>query len=793
MKKSRLLTLVIFLATIIYGLFSNKGLVTKNVKKGIEFSGGIEILSQVKSNTSSKIDMEGIANTIAKRIDAAGVKNPQIDIEQGIDNSGKSVQKIRTTIAGVQDSEIKPLTELITSQGLISFRDTDDNFLAKGTDFLVPNGASLAFQDGKPIVSLQVAKKEVIREMSNSIKYMPEGKNKMVIWVDFDPETDSYAKYEQYIRSGQCYTSKDIEIIKTCNKVISAASVNSELNGDIIISGGFTPESARQLASYINSGSFEYKLKVEEINSVVGAYGQQAFQRAINASKIAIVAVSAFMFFIYGLGGLFSILSLIIYLFAVLSTFNWLGGEYGPDTIAALIIGFGMAADASIILFERFKDELLKGRDIELSFDQSNKKSLSSIIDSNITTFIVAFILFQFGSRTVKGFSIMLSISIFWTAVIIVGITRFNLNMIIKSGIMENKKHWFGVKKKHIPKSVQREATYKGLWNKIDFIGKAKKLIAISLMVIGLGLTVAGSKGTNNSIQFTGGTRVSTHTTIDFGQEKEIVNIQKDIASIISSTGAKISEKEIRLGKNNDKKYTITFNTKNDIANNWQDVKSKLEAKYPDYKFSSSIVSSNVAKNTFYNAMKSIGWAIIAIIIYISVRFKWSYSIAAIIALVHDSLLVYALFAIFGLEVNVAFISAILAIIGYSINDTIVSFDRIRENMNSRPRSDLQIADLKIIANKATRQTVTRSLFTSITTLIAIFTLIVFGSKASLLFNTAMFIGLVAGTYSSIWVASYCWVILENIRIKRLKAAVYKPLPKIDGEPDENVFPGVND
>ena len=149
------------------------------------------------------------------------------------------------------------------------------------------------------------------------------------------------------------------------------------------------------------------------------------------------------MLLIYGMGGLFSILSLLIYIFAVLTSFNWLGGEYGPDTIAALIIGFGMAADASIILFERFKDELLKGREIETSFDQSNKKSLSSIIDANITTFIVAFILFQFGSRTVKGFAIMLSLSIFWTAIVVVGITRFNLSLLIKSGLFANKKHWF--------------------------------------------------------------------------------------------------------------------------------------------------------------------------------------------------------------------------------------------------------------------------------------------------------------------------------------------------------------
>ncbi len=134
-----------------------------------------------------------------------------------------------------------------------------------------------------------------------------------------------------------------------------------------------------------------------------------------------------------------------------------------------------------------------------------------------------------------------------------------------------------------------------------------------------------------------------------------------------------------------------------------------------------------------------------------------------------------------------------MAIIGYSINDTIVSFDRIRENINARPKSDLTIIELKNIANKAIRQTVTRSLFTTITTLIAIISLIIFGSKASMLFNIAMLVGLIAGTYSSIWIAAYFWIIFENIRIKRLKQLVYKPMPKIPGEPDENIFPGIND
>ncbi len=320
----RIFILFLFVSTLFFGMFSKKSFVVGNVKKGIEFSGGVEILSQVKSSTDSEIDMSGVTNTISKRIDAAGVKNPQIDIESGLNDEGQTVSKIRTTVAGIDDSEIESLKELITTQGLISFRDPDDNFLAKGTDFLVANGASLAFQDGQPIVSLQVKDREVIRDISNSLKYRQNGKNRLVIWIDFDPESDSFEKYQELNRTGKCFTSKDPAEIKLCNKVISAASVDAELNGDIIITGGFTAESARELASFINSGSFEYKLTVDEVNTVAGKYGDIAFQRAVKASYIAVATVSIFMLLIYGLGGMFSILSLLIYLFAVLSTFNWL-------------------------------------------------------------------------------------------------------------------------------------------------------------------------------------------------------------------------------------------------------------------------------------------------------------------------------------------------------------------------------------------------------------------------------------------------------------------------------------
>ena len=790
MKK--IISLILFLFTIMGALFFNRGLVTRDIKKGIEFAGGLEVLTKVENKYGSNIEIGDVASIIAKRIDVAGVKNPQIDIETGTDQYGSKVQRIRTTLAGVKKSQVEEVTNMITSQGLITFRDNNDVFLARGTDFLVPGGASLAYQEGRPIVSLKVKDPKKISEITSLLKDRKDGENLMVIWIDFENGIDSYKRYTDAREIGYCGFRGTKESRKLCAKVISAASVREELSGDIIIQGNFTVEEARTLASYINTGSIQYDLNVEETNEIEGSFGLGAFENAVVASQIAIGSVGIFMLIIYGLAGLFSFFSLLIYLFAVLATFNWLGGEYGPDTIAALVIGFGMAADASIILFERFKDELLKGRNISDSFDQSNRKSLSSILDANITTFVVAFILFQFGSRTVKGFAIMLSISIFWTILIVVLLTRFNLSLLIKSYFFNDKKHWFGVKKKHIPSQFQKIPKYKGIWGRFDFVKPARKIIAFSFLLIGSGITLIGFKGTNNSIQFTGGTRVSIKTDIDGGDKTQIDKVSLAIKDQINGLYGEEIINDYLVGTSNDKKYTLTFKSSKNINEKWNDVKLQLNKDYKNYSFTSSTISSEVANDTVKNAIYSLGWSFLAIIAYVTIRFKWSYAIAAIAALLHDALLVWAFFAIFNLEISITFVSAILAIIGYSINDTIVSFDRIREEMKNENINTINRNKLKKVVNVSIRNTATRSMFTTITTLLAVCSLLIWGPRSSITFNIAMLVGLIAGTYSSIWIASQIWITLENFRIKRILGKKTKKPINLD-EPNENIFQGVND
>ncbi len=783
----RIIALLIFVVTLGLSLIFNADILTKDINKGIEFDGGIELLLDVEDEYGSGTPLADVAEIIGLRIDSAGVKNPQIDVE-----SSDSGERIRVTLAGVtSDRQIREMTELVTSQGVMSFMDVNDNLLAYGTELI--SSASLAYQNGQPVVSLKVKDNDKFASITRNIAAKDEGQNLLNIWIDYDSSTDSFAKWQSI--SGNCsYPHKLTEAEeKLCGKVISSATVAQELTGDVIISGNFSSDDARQLASFINAGSIEYKLTVAQTAIVSGAYGDTAFNKAVTASVIALISVMLFMLIIYGLGGLIGALIMAVYAFAVIATFNWLGGEYGPDTIAALVIGFGMAIDATIIMLERFKDELHKGRKIERSFDEANKKSLSSILDANITTFIAAFVLFQFGTRTVKGFAIMLTISIFWTILVIVLVTRVLLGLLVKSGFFENRKNLFGVRRKNIPENDKNGPKYKGLWNKFNFIKPARKFIIASAIIIGTGLIVVFGFGTNNAIEFDGGTRYDITTTLS---QDEFNNTYKDDIESIIEENAGIEINEITIGLNEDDYVIISYKSKDfpEDSNLINDkITDALHSTYnSDYSLATSQISPAVAKDTVNNAFRSLLFASLGIVIYVTIRFKWTYAISAIIALVHDVLIVYALFAIFRLEISLPFVSAVLAIIGYSINDTIVSFDRIRESVKANGKVKLSKDELKHAANTAIRHTATRSILTTVTTLIAVVSLLVFGPSASFTFNISMLFGLIAGTYSSIFIAAQVWIQLEAFRMKRIKIKKVERKP-IEGEPDEHVFIGIND
>lgn len=797
----------IFALLLIFGSFS--GLVVQNLSGfnnpnlSLEFQGGYEMLVQVDSTSLiQESHLSDVAAAISNRVDILGVKNPQIDVEP-------ELNAIRVTLAGLNtETERREAEILVQRQGQLGFYNVNGDLLLNSS-VVESNGASLTYdQTGNPVVSLRIRDNEKFAAETKKLAALEAPNNYLVTWIDFEEAKQLHLEIEGRYPSNQemfNYAVRTLDgtnyeyIIHTMKPFLASyATVQQELTGDATISGSFSDKEARQLAELINAGSFTYNLKLIETNEVPASYGAEAFNASVTAGMIGFIAISVFMILIYGLFGLISATTLGIYIVTTLIVFNTIGGEYGPDSIAALVIGLGMAVDANIITFERIKDELYKGRKLSTSIIQGGKKTMSTILDSNITTFIAGYLLFTFGTRSVKGFSIMLILSIFFTLFITVTITRVLINLTMKNEKCEKLINFkggrlLGIKSSEIKETAEHELSEDRVFKDKNILKHGNKFAFVSLFVLFAGTIFYAIGGLRTSVEFSGGTRV----TLEAGKNGTISEANHDVLrqKLEEVNNITISETFVAKTKdeNGNEKFTFVYVIKETI-----EVNSLMEDELKDFmlnnnleEVSRSSISPQVATQLTNNAIKATAIASLFIILYVSIRFKWSYAIAAVVALLHDVLMVVAIFSIFRIEINLSFISAILAIIGYSINDTIVTFDRTREIVGDMEVGSKTKKELSWAINKALKQTIVRSFFTTVTTLLAILALLFFGSAASQTFNIALFVGLIIGTYSSFFIASKIWILLESLRQKRLAAE--KPrLPVLEGV-QEQVFPGLND
>lgn len=833
----RLFAFIIMALTLLAIAFINLPSIRDDMQQGIEFKGGFEILYQVLDRDGQEYSaneragaVSAASDVIVNRIDIAGVKNPLITVE-GDD-------MIRVTIASRNERETVEVRDLITSNAEITFRDVDDNLLATAEELLTDrNGAILDYQDGQPVVKLSIKNGSLFSQITSEIASKPQGSNRIVIWLGFQEfyNEDQSPNEDGFV--GDSYQLIGQNPIST-KKLVSDATVSQTFYGDVIITGSFTQETAANMANKIRAGSINFTLKELSVSSIGASYGNRAFNQSLIAGIVGLSAVSLFMIIIYGLAGLTSAISLIVYVIISLVAFNWMKGEYGPDTIAAMVIAIGMAVDASIISFERTKDELYKGRTLRKAFLDGNEKSLSTILDANITTLIAAFSLYLFGTRTVKGFATMLIISIFFTIVIMVFLSKIMLSFLCQSEMFQNRKNWFGVNSKHIPNPEKGESqTYFGRFANVDFMKRASRWFKSSFGIIGIGLimalvyqfTAVGS-AFNLGLQFSQGTKIYFKTINPEFSTVEQVNNYFSQEGIVGSvpTQVIIGEELITITANEFAQYESVFEKYNiEITNNqytiysvsvsyksqisfdaYQMITQIFEAERLDFyneaegiamfesNFLVNYVSPVVGARTVSNAFNSLLLASLFIIIYIAIRFKFTYAVSAIVALLHDALFVLAIFVIFRIEINIEFISAILAIIGYSINDTIVAFDRLRENIAENRQDHIDQEKRIQYVNKSLQQTVGRSILTTSSTLLTVLALLILGSRASVNFNLAMVFGLLAGTYSSIFIAPAVWLFVERklgqYKAKR-KASAKPRKSRLSHEPEEYVFYGIND
>ena len=714
----------------------------KSLNFGLDLQGGFEILYQVSPIDGSKMTKDKLNATyksMLKRIDTLGVSEPEITLEGN--------DKIRVKLAGVTNKE--EARDTLSTVATLTFRDSEDNLLMT-SDVLEAGGARLTTdQNGRPAVSLAVKDKDTFYKVTNAVKDYEN--NVIVIWLDYNEMADSYAS-----EGSMCGTSE--------SNCISAATVSEGFASDVIIQGNFTEEEASNLVDLINSGSLPAKLTEISSKTVGASFGDATLTMTMYAGIAGILAIIILLIGIYNFAGIISAVSILLYTLFVFAAFWLIGGVLTLPGIAALILGIGMAVDANVLTYSRIKEELLKGRSLETAFKNGSKASFRTILDANLTTLLVAIIMFYLGESSVKGFATMLIINIIVTMVTMVGITRILMKMFVKTKYFDNKLNLFiGVHEENI-KEEKKKPTY-------NYLGLSKFFAAFSLVVILASVIMFTFKGMNLGIDFQAGSDITLSTTEV--SEKDLRSDLKELKLEELSIDITNSETDIR----------VSDELKEDeIA----EVESYFLDKY-NASVDIGVVSNVVKQDLIKNAIFSIVISLIGIILYITFRFKFSYGISSVICLVHDALMMVASVILLRVEVNSMFIAAVLAIIGYSINNTIVVFDRVREKLKKKDKENFSKDELKEVVNISIKDTMARSIYTSLTTLLPVIALLVMGSREILTFNVAMIVGLIAGTYSSLLLAGWLYVSFASKKKNNNKKR------KVVKEVSEKTIKGIND
>ncbi|QGG52514.1 protein translocase subunit SecDF [Lysinibacillus pakistanensis] len=739
--KSRIVAFVLLMVIFVATIGTTVGGVLKDIKLGLDLQGGFEVLYEVKElKEGQKITPEVVsatASALSKRVNAIGVSEPSIQVEDK--------NRIRVQLAGVEDQA--SARKLLSTSANLTFRDVDDNLLLDGDD-LKPGGAKDSFdQQNRPIVSLTLKDAKKFADITSKIAAKPAGENLLVVWLDFEEGVDSYKAESQ----------------KAKPRYASAATVSQTLDTtDVMISGNFTVEETKNLAGILEAGALPVKLDEIYSTSVGAQFGDQALKSTIFAGIVGVVLIFLFMLFYYRLPGLISIITLAIFTFLVLVVFDWINAVLTLPGIAAIVLGIGMAVDANILAAERIREELRVGYSVKQAFQIGSKQSLSAIIDAQLTTLLAAAVLFQFGTSSVKGFATTLIISILLSFLTAVWGSRVLLGLLVNSGYINNPA-WFGIAKSKQHSLDENIGTLdlSTKFDRFDFVHNRKKFYTFSLAILVAGLVVLGIFRLNLGIDFTKGTRVQ----IEADQTLVKEEVSKYLDSIdfpsedIVLTGEKSNSAVIRYNHDLSQAEILKF-------------KKEAGKKY-GHEPGVSTVSPTVGKELAKNAIKALSLAAIGIIIYVAVRFEWRMGVGAVVSLLHDVFLIVAVFSFMRLEVDITFIAAVLTIVGYSINDTIVTFDRMRENLD---RYDT-IKDREVLAdivNKSLRQTMGRSVNTVLTVIIVTVALLILGAPSIQNFSIALLVGLITGMYSSICIAAQIWYSLKIREMKKSDGQIHK-------------------
>ena len=672
-----------------------------SIPLGLDLSGGVSITYQVVDENPSAEDMSDTIYKLQKRVDSYSTEASVYQVGD---------DRITVEIPGVQDAN--QILEDLGNPGSLEFQMPDGTVFMTGDMVADAQAATQTDTYGNKeyVVALKLTDEGA--KIFGEVTSENIGKNLPIV---YDGETISYPRVQTAITGGEAQ-----------------------------ITGMADFEEAETLATQIRIGSLSLQLSEIE-SSVVGAQlGSQAISSSLKAGAIGLAIVMVFMIIMYAVPGIAASLALAIYTTLVIATLYLFEITLTLPGIAGIILGIGMAVDANVIVFARIREEIATGKSVQTSMKIGFQKAMSAILDGNITTLIASVVLMALGSGTVKGFAYTLMIGIILSLFTAMVVTRYILYSLYALGLKSEKLYGRAKERKSI-----------------DFIGKKAVFFTISGIIIAAGLISMGvhsateGKALNYGLDFMGG----TSTTADFGKDMTIEDIENDIIPYVEKV---TGDSDVQATKV-EGTTQVTIKTRTLSLDERQKLEDTL-AENCDVDAStitSQSISSTISGEMRSDALKAVIVSCIFMLLYIWFRFKdIRFAASAILALVHDVLVVITVYALVRISVGSTFIACVLTIVGYSINDTIVIFDRIRENLALKTGKQTA-EELREVANKSLTQTLSRSINTSITTFIMVVMLYILGVASIRDFSLPLMAGLVCGAYSSICIATELWYVMK--------------------------------
>lgn len=745
MKKSKaMISLIVFVLilgllgyTAVFGVGSDKSGSASSIKLGLDLAGGVSITYQVVGDENP--DAEDMNDTIYKLQQRVQNYSTEAQVYQ------EGADRINIEIPGVSDANAI-LEELGKPGSLYFIAQTDSegnqNYVSTyGVDaagnmvpqYMLNKTIDEMLEDGSIVLTGTEVDSAQARAQQDS---MGNSQNVVALTLN-EAGKQAFAEATQ-----KAYDNGETIAIYYDDEFVSVPGVEAVItDGNAVITGQSTPAEAEQLASTIRIGGL--KLELEELRSnVVGAQlGSEAIHTSLIAAGVGLALVIVFMIAVYYISGLAASLALCLYTELMVILLYAFEATLTLPGIAGIILSVGMAVDANVIIFARIREELATGKTVQSSIKIGFSKALSAILDGNITTFIAAIVLYLMGSGTIKGFSITLMLGIVLSMFTALFVTKFLINVLYALGVQSEKAYGVGKEKKTI-----------------NFLSKRKAFFGLSIAVILIGFVVMGINQSgmgmplNYSLDFVGG----TSTTMTLNEDMSIEQIDAQIVPLIEEITGDGNVQTTKVAGSNQviiKTRTLNVEERKEFAdvmvNNFGVAEDSITAE---------TISATISSEMQTGAVKAIVVATILMLLYIWFRFKdIRFGASAVAALVHDVLVVLAFYAIVKISVGNTFIACMLTIVGYSINATIVIFDRIRENLKEMRNKE----ELQDLVNRSISQTLSRSIFTSLTTFFMVAALEVFGVSSIREFALPLIAGIICGTYSSICLTGALWYVLR--------------------------------